>query len=401
MQQLVPFGQVGVQVEVHRHGDVARRAHPLPAFPRQQVVLEVAEPVGAADVDVAASQAVLEPREHARLVAGPVDGPVLGEDVRLPPGPHEGRGRPVGHLAPLRRVHPFQYLDRPEQGFRGRGGGEAEGLQEERRVPAQAFVVVFEVLQEVEGLRHGQVLGLRDALDEPFPRHEFLEERVGIRAGLPGRDKRLAHARVEADLLVDLLAPPLEVLVAGPLGARHRLPDHPVVHLQGLVGEGGGPLQQVGDEGGATAACFERREVLRRHARPLGGQAGEAVVVDRTGSLGREPQFFEEPQLLDDLQEVVRRGGAGRLPEPHQLAARGVPGGEEQRVEAFELGHGEVRGQRPGGLLPGPAPRLPREPLRGGDRRRHDAPSAHLLQERLNEGESRVRLRRHARQPPR
>lgn len=121
--------------------------------------------------------------------------------------------------------------------------------------------------------------------------------------------------------------------------------------------------------------------------------------MDRTGGLGREPQRAHEPKLLDDLEEVVRRRGAGRLTEPDQGAPGGVTGGREQRVEPEELIVRESPDQGEGSPLPRVPPGLPGELLHGVEGGGDDAPAPHLLEQGLDQRRPRVGHRGHARDP--
>jgi hypothetical protein len=163
------------------------------------------------------------------------------------------------------------------------------------------------------------------------------------------------------------------------LGLAEQAPDHPVVHVDGVIGERSHQIER--DRHKQPAAVHRRQlgEVLGGHPAALATELPEPPLRDPPRPLGRQPDRPEMGEPGRDQLEAPGARGAGGPPQPSQKGAVGLRGQVAQRVETAGLVTGQAIGQTPQGAALGFDQNVGAEPLDHADAGNDDLPSAHLL----------------------
>lgn len=204
-----------------------------------------------------------------------------------------------------------------------------------------------EEAQIIEVLGLGQLLRLGDALGEGLPGQNRLDGGEGVRARLLGVQQGAADARVQAHLVVDGLAGPLEPFGMAALGLAGQRGQEPVMQVDHLVDQRGAGLQQHGDQGGVAPDGFQVAEALGGHLAAFPRQFQQTVLVDDALQPLRKAEVTHGLQPLQMGQDVFRFGRPRRLAPPGQPAALAAFPDRQQspQGQAVRFGQRPVQGR--------------------------------------------------------
>ncbi|MDR8828863.1 hypothetical protein FEP83_05865 [Burkholderia multivorans] len=164
--------------------------------------------------------------------------------------------------------------------------------------------MVADLVQEIERLGLGQLLGLSDASGESVPRHNGFDGLERIAAVLLGLEQGPAQFPEQPHLVVDGLARAVEPLPVLLLRGVEEFPDNAIVQFDDFVRDRRRRFHHDRGKCRVPAPRLEFPEVVRRHLPAFPGDLEQPVAVDQPVKACRQIDGLQQLQAIDVLQHL-------------------------------------------------------------------------------------------------